>query len=1069
MNSRYTKAYNPRNKMHDPNDSYLINLNNYKICRKLKSGGFGTVYLIQNKYNNKYFAAKVNRFQGSEKYSLLNRREISILIQIQHPTIVEFVGYSNKDFNGLDQTTIIMKFMSKGSLSDLIEKEIRGLCPSDYDNTKRQIILIGIARGMMILHSKNVIHRDLKSANVLLDDNYNPCITDFGLSKFFDPNHSMEQSEFQIGTITYMAPEVLKGLNYNEKADVYSFGILMYEVLNSTKAYKIEIDRNITAIVLANKIKKGYRPKFTVNVNEALKSLVMSCWSMDINERPTFSEIFQKLSLLRNGNFVPFNSRKLVYLEKKRAMEYCLNDVDFDEIFEYIQKVSIEKSVIKKPLIVKPQPTIASNKKVETRSTVMPPSSPRSSNVSPRLVYLKENRQKIEVYDNLYNHIEEPIYLQLSFLSEIIERNPNVNPFVIKLKKFLEFLSDSDEYSFFKYELNRNENEIIDEPQIYIKFNLTEKLVSNSYFIKQEFIDVLKEFNKVYIEIDFKSNFFGSYIGTIINIQKAYICKIAVSAIFDDFLHIKTILKQYKIIEVVKLNISNPNINCLENFFECSSLKFFFVNNRHNCPLNSIKNNAFKNCLSLQEFAIPPLIKSIGRNAFQGCISCRKIYSSFGYYQIKKNAFQGCFTLRTIILNDIGSLGLNACEGCTSLKCVNINSIEKLCSNAFKGCYSLEEITIKNIGIIDSNAFEGCTSLKIIKVDHIKRINSSAFKGCQSLEEITTESIDIIDSNAFEGCTSLKIIKVDHIKRINSSAFKGSQSLEEITTKNIDIIDSNAFEGCTSLKIINADFIDRINSNAFDGCSSLKEINSKIKEIGSRSFRNCSSLEKIMIDDIKSNHFDIIEEGAFEGCSSLIEISFGCYFSEREMPFKIYEKNSIKKIKKSAFERCSSLNSIANNLEVDIIEESAFENCSKLENFDLSNTKEIKSRCFAYCSSLTQIIIPISISHIPAFAFYGCLSLEKLTFLGQVKIIDDYAFGLCKSLTQVLFPSSLQKIGIKAFSSCTSLLSIAIPKSVKSIGLDAFYKCTNLKGISLPSSFNVKSIGLYDTVTISKI
>lgn len=401
MNSRNTKACNPNNKLLDTDDSYIVNLKEYKIIRELKSGGFGTVYLIKDKFNT-YFAAKVNHFQGSEKYSLLNRREINILIQIQHPTIVEFVGYSNKDFNGFDQTTIIMKYMSKGSLSDLIEKEIKGSCPYDYDNTKRQIILIGIARGMMILHGQNVIHRDLKPANVLLDDNYYPCITDFGLSKFYDPNHSMEQSEFQIGTLTYMAPEVLEGLEYNEKADVYSFGILMYEVLNSTKAYQTDIDKKLTVCALANKIKNGYRPTFTVNVNRTLIDLVERCWSMNISERPTFSIIFQRLCLLQEGDFVPFYSKNLSYFGKIRAMEYCLSDADFNEIFKYFNNISKDTMLKKKPIIFKPQTTPMTCQKLRKKSHVISSSSSLSlsssssysspDNASPHLSFQKKKK-----------------------------------------------------------------------------------------------------------------------------------------------------------------------------------------------------------------------------------------------------------------------------------------------------------------------------------------------------------------------------------------------------------------------------------------------------------------------------------------------------------------------------------------------------------------------------------------------------------------------------------------------------------------------------------------------------
>ena len=84
-------------------------------------------------------------------------------------------------------------------------------------------MLISIARGMMILHQLHIIHRDLKAENILVDEDFYPRITDFGLSKFFDPYHSMSQSIKDSGTAIYMAPEVIESDHFNTKADVYAF------------------------------------------------------------------------------------------------------------------------------------------------------------------------------------------------------------------------------------------------------------------------------------------------------------------------------------------------------------------------------------------------------------------------------------------------------------------------------------------------------------------------------------------------------------------------------------------------------------------------------------------------------------------------------------------------------------------------------------------------------------------------------------------------------------------------------------------------------------------------------
>lgn len=89
---------------------------------------------------------------------------------------------------------------------------------------------------MKYLHDQSIIHRDLKAGNILLDENYHPFLTDFGMSKIFSIRHSYSQSQFG-GTIPYQAPEIFKNARYDRKVDVYAFGILVYEIINDSFAY----------------------------------------------------------------------------------------------------------------------------------------------------------------------------------------------------------------------------------------------------------------------------------------------------------------------------------------------------------------------------------------------------------------------------------------------------------------------------------------------------------------------------------------------------------------------------------------------------------------------------------------------------------------------------------------------------------------------------------------------------------------------------------------------------------------------------------------------------------------
>lgn len=128
-----------------------------------------------------------------------------------------------------------MQLASKGSLAELLSKVQGGFSDPSYDNTARQKILIGIARRMKYLYQHHAIHRDLKPENILLDENLEPLLTDFGLSKIVSSNSVNHTTT--IGTYVYMGHKIITGDQYNGKVDVYSFGILMYQVVTDLFPY----------------------------------------------------------------------------------------------------------------------------------------------------------------------------------------------------------------------------------------------------------------------------------------------------------------------------------------------------------------------------------------------------------------------------------------------------------------------------------------------------------------------------------------------------------------------------------------------------------------------------------------------------------------------------------------------------------------------------------------------------------------------------------------------------------------------------------------------------------------
>ena len=159
----------------------------------------------------------------------------------------------------------------------------------------RLSLLIHIAKGMQYLHSfpSKIIHRDLKSLNVLVTEDWIAKVTDFGLSRFTAMSGS-EQMTGQAGTYQWMAVEVIKGQSYTEKVDVFSFGVIMWEVLTGEVPYLgMQPIQIVSAVVTENQ-----RPPIPSSMPHDQASLIRSCWDLNPRIRPSFDDILSRLEAM---------------------------------------------------------------------------------------------------------------------------------------------------------------------------------------------------------------------------------------------------------------------------------------------------------------------------------------------------------------------------------------------------------------------------------------------------------------------------------------------------------------------------------------------------------------------------------------------------------------------------------------------------------------------------------------------------------------------------------------------------------------------------------------------------
>lgn len=207
------------------------------------------------------------------------RREVFTMAILEHPSLLKLCGYTAEP-----PYCLITEYMINGSLYDYLDKTPEALSP-----TERTLIALDIARGIEFLHSRGIIHRDLKSLNILLDEKKRAKICDFGLirTKSKDPMTGL------VGTAPWMAPEVLlSSPYYDEKVDVYSFGILLWELVTSMRPYEGEDFTKVTIEILEN----NKRPIIPDNIAPNLRILIEKCWDRDPEKRPSFHQIVTMLT-----------------------------------------------------------------------------------------------------------------------------------------------------------------------------------------------------------------------------------------------------------------------------------------------------------------------------------------------------------------------------------------------------------------------------------------------------------------------------------------------------------------------------------------------------------------------------------------------------------------------------------------------------------------------------------------------------------------------------------------------------------------------------------------------------
>ncbi|ESW05405.1 hypothetical protein PHAVU_011G176400 [Phaseolus vulgaris] len=307
----------------------VASTNGFSSENKLGQGGFGPVYKGTLPTGEEVAIKRLSRSstQGIVEF----KNELTLICELQHTNLVQLLGCCIHE----EEKILIYEYMSNKSLDFYLFDCTRSKL---LDWNKRFNITQGIAQGLLYLHKYSrlkIIHRDLKASNILLDENMNPKISDFGMARMFTQQDSVSNTNRVVGTYGYMSPEYAMEGVFSTKSDVYSFGVLLLEIVSGRKNTSFyDEDRPINLIGHLQVWELWIDDKCFQSVDPSLNEsfdydevqrcihVGLLCVEQYANDRPTMSDVISMLT----------NKSAIVSLPKKPAF-YIQREMFNEKLF----------------------------------------------------------------------------------------------------------------------------------------------------------------------------------------------------------------------------------------------------------------------------------------------------------------------------------------------------------------------------------------------------------------------------------------------------------------------------------------------------------------------------------------------------------------------------------------------------------------------------------------------------------------------------------------------------------------------------------------------------------------
>ncbi|XP_048132896.1 cysteine-rich receptor-like protein kinase 29 isoform X3 [Rhodamnia argentea] len=313
---------------------------NFSDSKKLGQGGFGAVYM--GRLSNGQEIAVKRLSQNSHQGEVEFKNEVMLLTRLQHRNLIRLLGFCLKGVERL----LIYELMPNPSLDQFIFDPLKRV-NLNWDRLHK--IVMGVARGLLYLHEDSrlrIIHRDLKASNILLDSDMNPKISDLGLARLLELDQTQAETSRIVGTYGYMAPEYAMHGKFSVKSDVFSFGVLVLEIVSGQRNNLCRMGKDTVA--LTSYVWKKWRegsisdiidPSITSGSSTEIARCIhigLLCVQENFASRPSMASVF----LMLNSHSVTLQapSRPAFFIDSA-------NEFDMSSTQDYSSRVSnVERS-----------------------------------------------------------------------------------------------------------------------------------------------------------------------------------------------------------------------------------------------------------------------------------------------------------------------------------------------------------------------------------------------------------------------------------------------------------------------------------------------------------------------------------------------------------------------------------------------------------------------------------------------------------------------------------------------------------------------------------------------------